>query len=93
MDVRVIIISHADDSCQVSVLAFKSERIWIKNFRYKRFCLDELISTGLLTHDEKADAQASSLNNRDQTFVVHATIQPVVLRAAGFVEQKKEYVH
>jgi hypothetical protein len=93
MDVRVIIIAHADDSCQVSVLAQTSQRIWTKNYRYKRFCLDELIFTGLLTHEEKAEAQASGLDNRDRTFVVQATIEPMVLRAAEFVEQKKEYVH
>jgi hypothetical protein len=93
MDVRVIIISHADDSCQVSVLAPTSKRIWTKKYRYKRFCLDELISNGLLTHEEKAEAQVSGLDNRDRTFVVQAKIEPVVLRAAEFVEQKKEYVH
>jgi hypothetical protein len=89
----VIIVSHADDSCHVSVWAFRSERIWVKSFKYKRFCLAELIFTGLLTHDEKADAQASNFGNRDRTFVVHATIDPLMLRAAGFAEQKTEYVH
>ena len=93
MDVRVIIMSHPDGSCQVSVLAPNTTRSWIKKYRYKQFCLNELISVGLLTHSEKAEEEASNLANRDRMFVVHTKIEPEVLRVAGFVEQKKEVVH
>ena len=93
MDVRVIIMSHPAGSCQVSVLAPKTTRSWIKKYRYKQLCLNELISIGLLTHSEKAEEEASNLANRDRMFVMHTKIEPEVLRVAGFVEQKKEVVN
>jgi hypothetical protein len=64
-----------------------------KRYRYKQLCLNELISVGLLTHSEKAEEEASNLANRDRMFVMHAKIEPEVLRVAGFVEQKKEVVN
>jgi len=93
MDVRVIIMSHPDGSCQVSVLAPNTTRSWIKNYRYKQLCLNELISVGLLTHSEKAEEEASNLANKDRMFVIHTRIELEVLRVAGFVEQNKEVVH
>jgi hypothetical protein len=93
MDVQVIIISHSDDSCQVIVSAPKSTRNWVKKYRCKEICLNELISVGLLTHLEMADEQASNLANRDRMFVLYTEIAAEVPRVAGFVEQKKEYVH
>lgn len=68
-------------------------RSWIKKYRYKQLCLDELISVGLLTHSEKAEEEASTLANKDQMFVMHTKIELAVLRVAGFVEQNKEVVH
>ena len=93
MDVRVIIMSHPDGSCQVSVLAPNTTRSWIKKYRYKQLCLNELISVGLLTHSEKAEEEASNLDNKDQMFVIHTKIELEVLRVAGFIEQNKEVVH
>jgi hypothetical protein len=93
MDVRVIIMSHPDGSCQVSVLAPNTTRSWIKKYRYKQLCLNELISVGLLTHSEKAEEEASNLANKDRMFVIHTKIDLEVLRVAGFVEQNKEVVH
>jgi hypothetical protein len=93
MDVRVIIMSHPDGSCQLSVLAPNTTRSWIKKYRYKQLCLNELISVGLLTHSEKAEEEASNLANKDRMFVMHTKIELEVLRVAGFVEQNKEVVH
>ena len=93
MDVHVIIISHSDDSCQVVVSTRKSTRNWVKKYRCKEICLNELISIGLITHLEMADEQVSHLANRQRMFVAHTEIAAEVLRVAGFIEQKKEYVH
>ena len=93
MDFRMIIMSHPDGSCQVCVLARNTTRSWIKKYRNKQLCLDELISVGLLTHSEKAEEEASNLVNKDQMFVMHTTIELAVLRVAGFVEHNKEVVH
>jgi hypothetical protein len=93
MDVHVIIMSHPDGSCQVSVLAPNTTRSWIKKYRYKQLCLNELISVGLLTNSEKAEEEASNLANKDRMFVMHTKIELEVLRVAGFVEQNKEVVH
>lgn len=93
MDVRVIIMSYPDGSCQVSVLARNTTRSWIKKYRDKQLCLDELISVGLLTHSEKEEEEASNLANKDQMFVMDTKIDLAVLRVAGFVEQNKEVVH
>jgi hypothetical protein len=93
MDVRVIIMSHPDGSCQLSVLAPNTTRSWIKKYRYKQLCLNELISIGLLTHSEKVEEEASNLANKDRMFVIHTKIELEVLRVAGFVEQNKEVVH
>jgi hypothetical protein len=93
MDVQVIIISNSDDSCQVTVSAPRSTRKWIKKYRDKEICLNELISVGLMTHVEMAEEQASNFANRDRMFIVHAKIAAEVLRVAGFVEEKKEYVN
>jgi hypothetical protein len=93
MDVRVIIMSHPDGSCQVSGLAPNTTRSWIKKYRYKQLYLNELISVGLLTHSEKAEEEASNLANKDRMFVMHTKIELEVLRVAGFVEQNKEVVH
>lgn len=93
MDVRVIIMSHPDGSCQVSVLVPNTTRSWIKKYRYKRLCLNELISVGLLTHSEKAEEEASNLANKDRMFVMHTKIDLDVLRVAGFVAHNKEVVH
>ena len=82
-----------DGSCQVSVLAPKTIRSWIKKYRYKQICLNEMISVGLLTHSEMAEEHASNLANRDRMFVIHTKIEPEVLRAAQFVEQRKEFVN
>ena len=87
MNVRVIIMSYPDGSCQVSVLALSTTRSWIKKYRYKQLCLNELISVGLLTHSEKADEEASNFANKDRMFVIHAKIEFAVLRVARFVEQ------
>ena len=93
MDVRVIIMSHPDDSAQVYVSALKTTRSWIKKYRYKQICLNELISIGLLTHSERAEENASFLANKNRMFVMDTQIEPEVLRAGGFVEQKKEIVN
>jgi hypothetical protein len=87
MDVSVIIMSHPDGSCQVSVLALNTTRSWIKKYRYKQLCLNELISVGLLTHSEKAEEEASNVANNHRMFVMHTKIELQVLRVAGFVEQ------
>jgi hypothetical protein len=93
MDVQLIIISHSDDSCQVTVLAPKSRRNWIKKYQDKATCLNELISVGLLTHVEIAEEEASNRSNRDRMFMVDTQIAGEVLRVAGFVEQKREYIN
>lgn len=93
MDVRVIIMSHPDGSAQVSVSASKTTLSWIKKYRYKQICLNELISIGLLTHSEGAEEHASNLANKNLMFVVDTQIEPEVLRVAGFVEQKKVIVN
>jgi hypothetical protein len=93
MDVQVIIISNSDGNCQVAVSASESTRNWIKRYQDKTMCLNELISVGLITHIEMAEEQASNLANRNRMFMIQtAIVGEAVLRAAGFVEQKKEYV-
>ncbi len=93
MDVQVIIISHSDDSCKVIVAAHKSTRNWIKKYRNKAICLNELISVGLITYLEMAEELESNLSNRHRMFVVHTKIAAEVLSVAGFVEQRKEYIN
>jgi hypothetical protein len=93
MDVHVIIISHSDGSCQVTVSTAESSRTWTKKYKDKATCLNELISVGLITHVQMADEQASNFANRDRMFMVESKIAGEVLRVAQFVEQKKEYVN
>jgi hypothetical protein len=40
-----------------------------------------------------AEEHGSNLANRDGMFVIHTKIKPDVLRAAEFVEQRKESVN
>jgi hypothetical protein len=89
MDVHVTIISHSDDSCQVVVSTPKSTRNWVKRYRCKEICLNELISIGLITHLEMADEQVSHLANRHRMFVAHTEIAAEVLRVAGLLSRRK----
>ena len=86
-------MSQPDGSAQVSVSASKTTRSWIKKYRYKEICLNELISIGLLTHSERAEEHASNLADKNRMFVMDTQIEPEVLTLAGFVEQKKAIVN
>jgi hypothetical protein len=91
MDVRVIIVSRADETCHVCVLAPNpSGRSWSKNYKLKQECLNELISVGLLTPTEEAKCHGSDSAN---VLVIEGDTAPEILRAAGFVEQKKGYLN
>jgi hypothetical protein len=88
MDVRVIIVSRADETYVCVLAPNPSGRSWSKNYRLKRECLNELISVGLLPPTEEAKCHGSDSAN---VLVIEVDTAPEILRAAGFVEQKKGY--
>jgi hypothetical protein len=89
MDVRVIIVSHRDESCRVSVVfTSKQGPVWIRKYQSKQLCLTDLVDLGLLTVIEVAEAQASDFDKTRALWVIHTDTETDVLRTAGFVEQK-----
>ena len=53
----------------------------------------ELRSMDLMTTPEVSQALESNFETRDATFVVHASTDPHVLKAAGFEEKKPTFVN
>jgi hypothetical protein len=94
MDVRVMIVSNPDETCHVSVLApSPAGRSWGKGYGSKQLCLNELIFVGLLTPTEVAVSRLSDLEKRDSLLVFNRAIEQDVLSAAGYVEQKSDFVN
>jgi hypothetical protein len=94
MDVRVIVVTQVDQSCHVSVLAPTPQgQAWAKRYRTKLVCLIELVSLGLITFTKQAESRLNDFNQHSAVVVFQTAIEREVLRAAGFVEQKQNYIN
>jgi hypothetical protein len=94
MNVRVIIVTHVDESCHVSVLSPSLlGETWAKRYGVKLICLIELVSLGFLSSNEEVESHLSDFNKPSAVMIFQTAIEREVLRAAGFVEQKQNYVH
>jgi len=94
MDVRVVIVTHVDESCYVSVLApIPDGQTWAKRYRTRVICLIELVSLGLLASDKLVESHLSDFKKQSAVMLFRTAVDREVLRAAGFVEQKQNYVN
>jgi hypothetical protein len=94
MNVRVIIVTQADESCYMSVW-FPAARgeTWAKGYRAKLICMIELVSLGFLSSTREIECQLSDFNKQSAVMVFQTAIEREVLRAAGFVEQNQNYIN
>ena len=94
MDVRVIIASHPNQTYQVGVLApDRPCRSWLKLYTSKLLCFAELTCIGLMTELEKTEARSSDFDIHDRILIIHTETEAEILRAAGFEEQRYEYIN
>ena len=94
MNVRVIVVTQSDESCHVSVWSPTLHgETWAKRYKAKVICLIELVTLGLLSSTKEVEFHLSDFNKQSAVMVFQTAIEREVLRAAGFVEQKQNYVH
>jgi hypothetical protein len=58
------------------LLAKASSRSWAKKYISKQICLRELIATGLLRQNEKAEVEASDFEITGGALMFHTQIEP-----------------
>ena len=66
---------------------------WAKRYRAKLICMIELVSLGFLSSTKEVETYLSDFSKQSAVVVFQTSIEREVLRAAGFVEQKHNYVN
>lgn len=93
MNVRVLIVL-ADEGYRVRILApGPPVRSWLKVYASKLLCMTELRCVKLLTPAESEEALEDDFDSTGGMLVFQANVDIEILRAAGFVEQKKSFVN
>lgn len=93
MDVRVLVVL-GDEGYRVRILAPKPPvRNWLKIYESKLLCMIELRCLKLLTPTESEEALDDNFDHTGAMLVFETDTEVEILRAAGFVEQKRERVN
>ena len=94
MNVRVIIVTQVDESCQVSVWYPAAHgETWAKGYRAKLICMIELVTLGFLSSTKEIECHLSDFNKQSAVMVFQTAVERELLRAAGFVERNQNYVN
>jgi hypothetical protein len=93
MEARLF-ISQTLDGYRVMVLVPGPPcRSWNKVYESKAHCLTEIAYVELAPPGEVAEAMETELGGEIAAIMIRSDVEPMVLRAAGFVEDVKEYVN